>query len=414
MKTRLALIGNMNNNQFALARHLRDRGYAVTLFFSDRSPHFHPSADSFDPADLELVRAVNWLDRGFYYANLQEVRRDLQGFSFYMGQGEEAAVAQRAGFPLQIYFPYGSDVYKYAYLPPEFHWTQRWAARLFPKPQRLPYSLMREGTMAKFLRQVIREAPFLMADYTNEDFEARLKGLDYQGERIFMPLPFLYPNAYDPSDRYDQLPLDLRQRIQQVRDGVDWVVLYHGRQEWKTYHNAFTAKNTHYLIQGFSQFLKAHPRAKARLVMLDYGSDVDASRALIAELGIQESVLWLGKMERRALICLIDQVDLGAGEFGRSYLSFGTIMEAMIRGRAVIHHREDALYRPYGDLYPMIHARSAEEIAQGLEFAYKNRERVQDMGQQAKRWVEEKFVRRPLDEIEARIQEWIARDQENQ
>lgn len=404
MKQRIALIGNMNNNLFALARHLRDRGYAVRQFFADRSPHFHPSTDSFDARDRELIQPVNWLDRGFYYAPWDQVRQSLQGFDHYLGQGDEAAVACRAGLSFRIYFPYGSDVYKYAYLPGEFHWTQRWAARLFPGKRRLPHALMKAGTSAYYLRKAIVEADFLMADYTNEDFESRLEGLSPRGERLPLPLPFLYPPAYERADRMDQLPASLRSRIRSIRDGADWLVLYHGRQEWKTYHNEFTSKNTHHLIKGFADFLLRHPQGKPRLVMLEYGSDVDASKALIAELGIGHAVQWMEKMERRALICLIDQVDLGSGEFGRSYLSFGTIMESMIRGKAVIHHREDGLYRHYHRLYPMIHARSPEQISQGLSWAYTHREAVRDMGEEAREWVEQEFIQRPLDQIEACLQ----------
>src|SRR5690554_5123088 len=103
MKQRIALIGNMNNNLFALARHLRDREYAVRQFFADRSPHFHPSTDSFDARDRELIQPVNWLDRGFYYAPWDQVRQSLQGFDHYLGQGDEAAVACRAGLSFRIY-----------------------------------------------------------------------------------------------------------------------------------------------------------------------------------------------------------------------------------------------------------------------------------------------------------------------
>ncbi len=409
MKPRIALVGNMNNNFFALARHLRDRGYGVRLFFADRSPHFHPTTDSFDARDMEIVQPVDWLERGFYYAPFDQVRQELEGYDFYLGQGDEAAVASRAGFSFRIYFPYGSDVYKYAYLPAQFRWTQRWAARLLPGRRRLPYALMKAGTAAFYLRKAIREAPYLMADYTNEDFESRLRGLDPRGKRLALPLPFIYPPAYEHEDRMIQLPSSVREQILRIREGADFVVLYHGRQEWKTYHNDFTSKNTHHLILGFGDFLRRHPEASPRLVMLEYGSDVEASKQLIAELGIGHAVQWLEKMERRALICLIDQVDLGSGEFGRSYLSFGTIMEAMIRGRAVIHHREDGLYRQYSRLYPMIHARSPEEISSGLSWAYSHRDQVREMGLQAKAWVESEFLERPLAQIESCLRDPLAR-----
>ena len=42
MKKKIALIGNMNNNFFSIARYLRDRSYQADLFLIDELDHFLP------------------------------------------------------------------------------------------------------------------------------------------------------------------------------------------------------------------------------------------------------------------------------------------------------------------------------------------------------------------------------------
>lgn len=44
---RVALVGNMNNNHFALLRYLRDLGVNATLLmFSNEAAHFYPQQDT--------------------------------------------------------------------------------------------------------------------------------------------------------------------------------------------------------------------------------------------------------------------------------------------------------------------------------------------------------------------------------
>ena len=55
-KKKIALIGNVNNNLFALMRHLRDLGYDAHLFHRPENDHFQPKADT-QPASI--VAAVS-------------------------------------------------------------------------------------------------------------------------------------------------------------------------------------------------------------------------------------------------------------------------------------------------------------------------------------------------------------------
>src|SRR5947209_10102740 len=128
-----------------------------------------------------------------------------------------------------------------------------------------------------------------------------------------------------------------------IRSEHEFILLYHGRHEW-TREDAHR-KNTHHLLLGFAEFIRQHPDVAACLVTVEYGRDVGASKAMIADLGFGDRVIWFPRMYRKDLMYLVDVAHLCAGQFDRSFLTFGTILEALSVGKPVIHHRDDALYR---------------------------------------------------------------------
>jgi hypothetical protein len=103
---------------------------------------------------------------------------------------------------------------------------------------------------------------------------------------------------------------------------------------------------------------------------------------------------------------LIKNIDLCFGEFDRSYLTYGTIIESMCMAKPVIHHRIDSLYADnYDQLYPMYHAETAEDISLQIERAFFNpSERIQ-MGLAAKEWVKNYFINRSLKSLISILEE---------
>ena len=71
---KVALVGNMNNNFFSIARHLRDHGFDAHLFYNAQilGQHFHPHADTLKPKDLQYVHTVNWFKASFYDGRIEK------------------------------------------------------------------------------------------------------------------------------------------------------------------------------------------------------------------------------------------------------------------------------------------------------------------------------------------------------
>lgn len=397
---RIALVGNMNNNFFAIARYLRDDGYDAHLYYRLAMEHFQPSSDTYDSDYEAYCHKVDWLDNGFHNADIKEVRHVLRGFDFYIGQGEEAAIAYKAGFKMNVYYPYGSDVYKYAQLPQSYSLLSKLKSLVASNGDRPTYRQMKDGTMAKYLRAAITNADYVLADATNDAFEKELALLKCKGAHLNIPMPFIYYPEYEAL--FDGFVPDSIQvqAINEIRNKHEFVLLYHGRQEWATYHNRFTGKNTHHLIEGFAKYIQGNNSPNACLVMIEYGTDVQASKDLIQSFGIEQYVYWLPKMYRKDLMYVIQQADVCCGEFAHSFLTFGTIIEAMLMKKPVITYREDAYYaNAYPVLYPCYNAKTPEEICSAIQSAATNKEDRIDKGHNALQWVMKYFIHNPLDKL---------------
>lgn len=404
---RVALIGNMNNNFYALTRYLRDIGYDAHLYYRVGMEHFQPMADSYsDNGYNEYCHKVDWLEQEFHAVNKEQVAKELEGFDFYIGQGEEAAVAFYAGYRMDVYYPYGSDVYKYAHLPKEYKLRSKIASLLSSNSSRPTYKQMKKGTMAKYLNAAIVNAKYIFADATNDEYRQQIKKLNYKGVFKNVGLPFLYVKEYEqlltgykPHSKHSKI-------IEEIREECEFIMLYHGRQEWKTYHNKFTGKNSDYLIRGFAKYILANHNTKACLVMLEYGSDIEASKNLIRELDIENHVKWFPKMYRKELMYIVKNADLCCGEFAHSFLIYGTVAEAMLMKKPIVTYRDDSYYANiYPELYPCFNARKPDEIADAIAAAVTNTAQRKQMGEAANKWLLRYFIERPLQQLLSVIEE---------
>lgn len=396
---RVAVVGNMNNGMFALTRHLRDRAVDAQLFFAPGFEHFHPKADTLDLSDLAFCHEVDWLQGGFYQADPEAIRNDLRGYDVLLATGAEAAAACLAGLPIHIYFPYGDDVLTYAHLP------ERFSLRAIASEQRrlmlgqsaMTLERMRLGTEFGYVHRAVCTAQHVIVDWTNPDWDRPLLSLPLKGTVHRSGWPFIYPQSYrEHGSGNRRTDVHWRSAVDALRTRHDLIVLYHGRQEW-TRGGDINVKNTDQLIRGFAEFVSSNESLTPCLAMIEYGRDVAASKALIAELGLTENVAWFPLMYRKDVMYLASNSDVCCGEFGRSYLTFGTLLEAMSIGKPVLHHRDDSLYPV--PLYPLLNAREPAEIAAALVMFVEDPEGWRDKGREGRAWVDEHVIDRPLELI---------------
>lgn len=370
---RVALIGNMNNGNFAAMRHLRDLGLDAHLFmYSDEPAHFHPTRDTWhwerwQPFVHRLPVSNGGLDavigRGSRW------RRDLEGFDAYVANGFAPVLLARAGMTVDLFLPYAEGI--------EFiiHHSLRWR-----RPLSTAFSWVRKRMMESALRRnTKRVATANLHEHSLDTFE-RL-GI----EPLVLPLLALYPEDPPPGRTWPDAVSPLVERMQRS----SLVVFSHVSHIWKQlpvpHFMGGVGKRNQWLIQGFASHVRRTGNRDALLCLFEYGTDVDASKALIGELGVGHQVVWFPVMSRREITGLLRHADVGGSEFAGMYWG-GCGWEFLAAGVPMLHQLDEP--ERYGSdeepLAPFFNVRSPEDIASVLD--RHPREALKREGERARRW----------------------------
>jgi len=359
---RIACVGNMNNNNFALMRYLRDLGADAHLFlYENEIGHFLPEHDTWN---LERWRPfIHQLDVGNNPRHLlwrwRRLGRHLAGFDHVLGSGMTPALFSRAGRQLDLFYPYspGIEYYQAVWMTGMLN-TAGWLKRMF-------YRYVRYH-QARGIRQARNCANLDLGGETERAF--RSLGRDFH--RIGIPMVYSDEGAQE-----SQWPEWLK-ALMESRARHRLVILSHSRQHWirgQGYSDEewrLATKHNDYLLRGFADYVRRRPAATSLLLLFEYGKDVAASRALVAELGIASRVRWVPRCSRREIMELLRQVDVCATEFMEEGIWGGTAWEGLACGRPVIQsvNFTPASYRAQAghDLPPLLPAQSAAEIEQHL------------------------------------------------
>jgi hypothetical protein len=159
------------------------------------------------------------------------------------------------------------------------------------------------------------------------------------------------------------------------------------------------------LIKAFAHILKKYPEKRFHLITFEYGADVERSKKLIKNLGIESNVTWFPLSPRKEIMVGISMCDIGVGELDSSYFSYGTIFEFLAMAKPVIHYRNDSLYKKYyQSMYPMYSASSEGEVINILEQFILNPSEFIQTGQLAYDWFIENAIEKPLKYIVSQIE----------
>ena len=372
MKVKVACVGNMNNNMFSLVRYLRDFGLgAELLMYNKEFEHFLPHCDTLNNSDIPWIKKLCWGSlRSFFLIPPKKVKKDLNKYDIIVGCGPLPAFLARSGLKLHIFAPYGSDLYFPYWKEYFFNW-------------KLPLKLI----LRYYQIRGIYNSELCTIIPGNELYR---KAIEKIGVRNYpLGIPHLYSPEYSnlkpDSFRYSALFLELRRRY-------DILVFNHCRQLWKTFVNEASFKGNDIIIKGFAQYLKKS-RKKAALVLFEYGPDVQNSKRLINELGIQKNTIWLPKMPRKEIIFGLSLADFGSDILVPIYWSTtnGTSAEVMMSGKPLFknlpitpeQHKKFLLGRPFP---PIVNVSSPEEIAHHLLRYESNPEPYKQLGKKAKEW----------------------------
>lgn len=414
---RYGLIGNMNNNNFALMRYFRDLGAdAHVLLFAndgaDHADHFSPMHDtwSYDKwapyvhqtniqnAPISALEIKYSIFFSIYYFLKKFAEKEINqiasptplaksviknvfsNYEILLGSGIAPALLQRINRRLDIFSPYGTGI--------EYFKNTEFIAHL------RSMSGLRRKLMYKVQSQQIRglqNARYVCdPDYTISSQALKEIGVT--------PVPLAFPMVYTNDSLPFDAPTDVLRTALSLINESNFSLLHHARLMWvktEQFTNdewLFQCKNNDALIRSFAKLVMLRPSLKPILLMVEYGPDVVPSKKLIADLGIMSYVHWLPKMARRELMWLLSKMSVGVGEFYDvpRFLWGGTGWEVLAGGKPLLQgfqFAEGEFEAIYGHpAPPMLPVRSHDDILLHLLDMADNPDKRTEIGQAAKAW----------------------------
>ena len=390
-RVKVAIIGNMNNNNFSITRYLRDVGYDVTLFITNEHSHFHPSMDTFTDTYTEYVRKLNWTKDNFNQVDVREIQSVLKDFNVFMGCGIAPAYLSKAKIQLDVFIPYGGDLYRYPYYGQNLSIRGRLSllkGRLFNKDSKLK----RKTIFSEYQRSGIKNAGHIMLGESTYQNELKRLGVESKWKRVSIPMVHL--NSYDnatinegfKSWKYASI-------LQKFRKSSDVLVLHHCRLFWKITEdfvvNSYSNRGNDRFIRAFAKLIEENSKKKLQLAIVEYGPDVDSTKELIKELGIEDRVLWLPLMSRKEIMLLLSIVDFAVDAVTVSGIGGGTTLETIAMGKPILRHRDDQKHLDYESeigLYPLMNASSENEIFRVMQEYVDDPGKFKKYGEISKKW----------------------------
>lgn len=414
---RVALLGNMNNNNFSIMRYFRDLGIDahLVLFENDgykSNSHFIPENDTWEYDKWEAyIHKVN-IFNGYgsvighkfpynflfviAYAGFKLINKDipnlkpvseesikaaLNGYDCYIGSGLSATLLRRINKKLDIFYPYATGI--------EYLGTELVRKKIMDGSY-VRRKIIRETSEVQ--KQAIRDAQNCITaelSLTKTTFD------EIDVPIVPMAIPMVYNKGTHPPK--DQIASNLLDIIKDIESN-DFTIINHSRQMWVN-PGDFTneewrkqSKHNEWLIKGFAKYLKNRPNVRSKLFILEYGTDVKDSKLLCEELGIQESVRWLPKMTRKELLLLISKCSIGVDQFSieNNSLWGGSGWEVLASGKPLLQSfmfEEGEFEKKFDQpAPPMLKVKSESCIVDHLLDISDNPEKGRKLGEAAKNW----------------------------
>jgi hypothetical protein len=391
-KLRIALLGNVNNNFYLLAKILNDTNeYDATIFVNTSEPYINqPESD--DPSisnayphwiksiKTPTIRLMRILPR------LSALKRSINDFDLCILSGDFICLAPYLRIPV-IFYPTGVDLTR---MP-------------FPQLDEEPYRFMSPKWMARQLfslnlKKGIKKSTLITSIYF-ERFENALRKLSIVEGDLRLAKTYL-PWVIDPAKIKKIKPDMLSKSALDLRSTSDFIVFSPSRLiDVNNYSRSETGawKNNSLLVKGFAEFvslLNNNLRSVPKLVFLENANspDIDRIKALVTSLGIKSNVIWLKNANgfgytRDELLELYSSVDVVADDFGAGWFG-GVALEGLCCELPVLNHTAEGLMSKLYGSNPFLEANTSTGAAKHLMDLFAKPEYRFELGGAGREWTE--------------------------
>ena len=417
---RIALIGNMNNANFALLRYLKDLGYDAKLFLYENDAtndnnHFNWTNDTWKiktwrkfivKTKIRNSHAQILSGNTFFYYLLVLFHKTIKLFGFSGGFVDPGV--KNIGNYLNSLFKEFDLIIGSGNTPALFSFSKEKKLNIF-----YPYS-----TGVEYVNVVLEYENFLPFRFfqkclINKAREIQIKGLKYNTELVYnaemgitnktlIGLGCRVKNNFIPavyiekSNKFSEFFI-----IKKLIEKSNFTVLMHSRHKWDDSEihqknwELNENKNNHWLIYAFSSLLKKYPKSNSKLFLLEYGENIDKSKKLISDLNLEKHVYWIKKMPRKKLIEIVKSVDLVAGEFYKAEQMIwgGTGWEAFSCGKPFMNSFR-FINKSFDEIFGIpppriLKSNSINDVTNSLIEAFENSDQLNKDGNYNKLWYEQ-------------------------
>lgn len=411
-KRKIAILGNMNNNGFALLRYLLELGEDcyLLLYSNDGNgsySHFRPELDSFE-IDRWKSRIVETGIHDSYYQALNDIfaffvvtildiknkifpgkekinlishkkiKKIFDDYDVIITSGYGPSILAQSGIHVDIFAPYSIGM--------------EGVGRKFYAPSVRGGRSLVLRILFEYVRHLqIKALKRVHYIYSADAGETRKNiielGLGNKLRQLQYPLVFV--EDYTPDQTGNQ-------RIDEIYKSLktyDFVVMTHCRLAWTTqlvHAGKIAPKNNHWLFEAFQEVVRQN--SKAVLLVAEYGPEVEYSKKFVKELGIDSNVLWIPQTSRKNLMWLLKHVHVGVGEFIQIERTLwgGTGLEVMASAKPLIHgflFEEGEYEALYGHKEPpLLKVKKPDDVKRHLLYLMNNKNEGRELGLACQRW----------------------------
>lgn len=183
-------------------------------------------------------------------------------------------------------------------------------------------------------------------------------------------------------DQFQYLPYPHNSQLQ-VLCGV--------RAEWKNYRSTMSSynKGNDIIIRGLSMFIHSD-RPDVKIYIVNKGKDVQASKDLSKELGIDSCIEWFEPVALSMLTDMYRKADICIDQCGTHWVGgFGYF--GMLHGRPLIANARPDVFNRITGPSPICHATTAEQVASWLSILYRERKKRLEIGLDSRKYILSNF-----------------------
>gem|GEM_PF-5322189 len=321
-------------------------GHVVTLFLMEEYPHFYPENDTYGPIEGIKVVELKWKHKELFKASKSEIKAVLGGFDIYCGSEFAPAFLFKAGLPLHIFIPIGTDLIDYPFQKPKGLIPPTWAIDEYQ------FHLYQKGG--------IRNAGAIFMNLNGDvNLENAVKKIGFKGQRFPVSLPYLYLPDYVSEKAVSMYETE----ISELRKKYKLLLISHGRCEFLD-KDSVHYKGTEIMLEGVATYVQSG-NTDVCLVMTQYGNDWKAAKDLAGKLGIAEHIHWLPQCGRKEIFPILKYFDAGFGTLSYPHWSYNVAMELLAAGVPLI--QKGPSDPSNSKIYPFMKGRNKIEVSEILD-----------------------------------------------